>query len=379
MITPASIKAAPVGAKLIDGTVPGLSLLVLPKRYSWYLYYRTKDRKERRPKLGDYPKPLGIKEARKLALDYLHDVAHGLDPVAVHKTMSEAPTVTELHTRYTKDHAAGKKTADEDERMWQLYVLPKWKHKRVCDLNYDDVYDIHSKMKDTPYQANRVLALISKALNLSERWGWRPLNSNPTRHIPRYREKKRKRYATPAECAAIARELDARAKKEPAGVSFIYLLILTGMRKGEVAGANWDMIVGDRLVIEEHKTDETGEARVIHLPRPVLEVLAQMPKVEDATITGILDPKKLWAAVRKAAGCPDLRMHDLRHSFASAALAAGYTLAQIGELLGHKSTQTTKRYAHLVDELAAAAASTTAERISLQMKGGVPQITSQRP
>jgi integrase len=367
MITPAAIKAAQVGERLADGTVPGLSLLVVSeKRKSWYLYYRFAGR-ERRPKLGDYPKPLGIKEARAMAKDYLHDVCHGKDPVAEKKALKDAPDWPAWRKRYLEDHATGKKTEDEDIRMLDSYVEPKWRKKRVAEITYDDVYELHRGLKDKPYQANRVLALVSKMLNLAERWQWRPFNSNPCRHVERFPERKRRRYLSVDEASAISTELDRHAKRDPAGVAFIYLLILTGARKGEIAGATWDMIKDGRLVLDVHKTDSDGEARVIHLPQPVLDVLAQLPRVTGATITGIKDPHKLWETVRRKAGCPDLRLHDLRHSFASAALAAGYTLHQIGELLGHKSAQTTKRYAHLVDELEAEAATTTAERIAASL------------
>ena len=118
-------------------------------------------------------------------------------------------------------------------------------------------------------------------------------------------------------------------------------------------------------VLQEQSTTAWSRSKV--LPPQALEVLARLPRTSD-TITGIQSPKKLWERVRRDAGCPDLRMHDLRHSFASAALAAGLSLSQIGELLGHKSTQTTKRYAHLVEEVATAAATAAADRIASTMR-----------
>src|SRR6185312_8944359 len=131
---------------------------------------------------------------------------------------------------------------------------------------------------------------------------------------------------------------------------------------GEIWEARWDWLDGNVLRLPDSKTG----AKPVYLPPEAMDVIDALPRTS-GTITGIGPPYKLWYKVRKAAGCPDLRLHDLRHSFASAGLAQGLSLAQIGELLGHASTQTTMRYAHLVEDAAHAAAAKTAGYVSANM------------
>lgn len=171
------------------------------------------------------------------------------------------------------------------------------------------------------------------------------------------------------EAPAISALLQKYESKYPQSVLFLYLLMLTGARPDEIARATWTMIDGNQLVLHEHKTDDTGEPRVIFLPERVVELLKLARRVADTdTITGIKSPRALWRKIRTEAGCPDLRMYDLRRTFASAALRAGYTLDQIGELLGHTSGTTSKRYAWMMEEIREEAAGKTAKVIEGMME-----------
>jgi len=187
--------------------------------------------------------------------------------------------------------------------------------------------------------------------------------SNPVRGSERFPETKRKRYMTAAEVSRVAELLIEEERENLFSSAFIQLLILTGARKDEIAKARWDQIKGNMILLLDSKTG----AKEIYLSPQALDVLAKLPRTT-GTLTGINDPKKLWGKIRRAAGCPDLRIHDLRHSFASAGISAGLSLAQIGGLLGHKSTQTTHRYAHLIEEAGVAAATTVGDLMELQMR-----------
>lgn len=357
-----NIRAAKVGDVLTDATVKGLQLRVGPNNKSFLLFYRTKAGQQRRPKLGDWGS-ITLAQARKAAQELLAEVAAGRDPSASKAEARAEPTVVDLWDEYWKRHGSKKKSGYADERKWKLHIEPKLGRLKVREVTYTMIDDLHREMsKDTPYEANRVLAQLSTMFNFAIR----PLEwseKNPTKGVKRNKEEKRKRYMKGEEAAKIAELLDASAKDSPASVAFLYLLILTGARCGEIRNARWEWINGNVLSLPDSKTG----AKNVYLPEPALDVLERLPKTS-GTITGILSPKKLWERVRKEAGCPDLRMHDLRHSFASAALASGLSLAQIGELLGHKSTQTTHRYAHLVEEAATAAATMAADRIMQGMK-----------
>jgi integrase len=360
-----TIKAAKPGATIWDDDVKGLHLRAFDGRKSFYLYFRTKAGKERKPKLGDYG-ILTLADARRMARDMLRMVAEGKDPLIEREKEKQAPTMLELWERYERDHLPTKKpsSARNDKGLWRLYLAPKLAEKKVSDIGSNDVYSIHRALADKPHTANRVVALASKMLSLAEVWQYRPVNSNPCGVVARNPEAKRKRYMKGEEPARIAEELQKRAADNPDSVAFIYLLILSGARKSEIAAARWDWLKGNVLELPDSKTGEKS----VYLPPQAMEVIDRLRGRKRATICGIADPKKFWGQVRTAAGCPDLRMHDLRHSFASAAIKAGLTLAQIGELLGHSSTQTTKRYAHLMEEVAQAGVTATADVIERMMQ-----------
>lgn len=365
----AQIKAAVPGETMRDDQVTGLHLRVFENRKSFYLYFRTKAGKERRPKLGDYG-IITLDQARKAARDMLFKVSLGEDPVADRKKSTKTVTVADAWPRYWSEHAEGKKTANEDRRIFEKHFPDWFKNLSVDAIAYPEVYRLHEGLKNIPYQANRTLALVSKFLRLCEQWGYRPIGSNPCQHVKRYKEEKRRRYMTTEEAGIIASILHKKKAREPGSIAFIYLLILTGARSGEIANAKWGDLQINKLVLKSHKTDHTGHDRVIYLPAVAMKILEELPRRgPHASITGIKSPKRIWDTIRIEAGCPDLRLHDLRHSFASVAISEGYNLSQIGELLGHRSEGTTKRYAHLMDEAAVEAAETVAGSIAERFKG----------
>lgn len=367
VLTESALKNAQPGDVLKDGTVTGLHVRCFPESKGFYLYYRTKAGIQRRPKLGDYG-TITVAQARKVAKEMLAEVAAGRDPSAKRAESRAEATVKELWDEiWTRQYSKGRSQGTL-KGYWK-HIEPVLGRKRLSEVRHIDIVDLHTSLsKDHPVTANRVTSLLARMFSFAVRpLEWMPANSNPVTGLERNKEKKRRRYMKGEEAAKIATILHRDSASHPASVAFLYLLILTGARKSEIANAKWSMIAGSRIVLTEHKTDGTGEDRFINLPQAALNVLATLPKTS-GTITGIKDPKKYWDAVRTEAGCPDLRMHDLRHSFASAAISAGLSLAQIGELLGHRSAQTTHRYAHLMEEAAQAAVTATADVIAIQMK-----------
>ena len=266
-------------------------------------------------------------------------------------------TCAELCRRYLSDYAQTKKyrSWQEDRRQVRAYILPALGTLLVGDIQYEDVEKLHASMKRTPYQANRTLALLSKIFALAEKWRLRPYGSNPCAGVQRYRELPRTRYMSPAEALLLAAALERHTTTHPQEVAFIYMLLFTGARPDEIARAQVSWIVGNVLCLSDSKTG----ARKVYLPPQVAGLLASLP-TGLPTLLGVKSPAKLWDIIRKEMGSPDLRLYDMRHQFASTALAAGHSLDQIGELLGHKSTSTTKRYAHLLPTKAAEIAASTA-------------------
>lgn len=361
-----AIKAAVPGDVLRDATIKGLHLRCFEQRKSFYLYFRTKAGVERKPKIGDHGS-ITLAQARKIANDMLVEVAAGGDPSQKRADARAEPTLKDLWDEYWKRHGKGKKSSANDQWLWDKLIEPRLASKRLSAVTYPVLSDFMEAEVERPIAANRSLALLSKMFNFARTpLQWTTAES-PTTSVKRYKETKRKRYMRGDEAPRIAAQLAAEAKDNPASVAFLYLLILTGARCGEIAAAKWSQLEGNRIVLDEHKTDNAMDERIIYLPPAAMEVIERLPRTS-GTITGIHSPRKLWEKIRKAAACPDLRLHDLRHSFASAAVSAGMTLAQIGELLGHKDTQTTKRYAHLMEEAQVAAATAATDVVLARMR-----------
>ena len=346
MCDPRILRAAAPGDIIKDDKVAGLHVRVTENRHAWYLYYRTKHGVQRRPKLGEWP-TMSPESARRVAKAMLEEVAKGNDPSVQRKTERRAPTMQELWDRWRSDRGGHKKSAGNDEQLWNKNIAPYFATARVTTVTYDDIVGLHKTISErAPGAANRTLALLSTMM----RYAWRPLRwieDVPTQGVRRNPENKRRRYMTSAEATKISTILKREEANHPQAVAFLYLLIFTGARKSEIANATWDIYDGKSLRLPDSKTG----AKSVQVPPQAARILDDLDR-EGVTLTGIADPKRLWGKIREEAGCPDLRIHDLRHSFASAAIQAGLSLAQIGELLGHRSPQTTARYAHLVEDAA---------------------------
>jgi len=269
-------------------------------------------------------------------------------------------SVNNLWTICAEEHwNRGRQWDREARRLFVVHIGPRIGTKKVKDLNYRDVNRIRTALSDTPNQANRVIAVLSKMLNLAERMEMRPIGSNPCKVLPRFREQRRRRYATPEEIGRLGPLLEAEGYKNPAAAAFLYLLLFSGARPSEIARARWDQLDGAVLRIPEGKTGE----RTVFLPRQAVEVLSRIPRTSE-TITGLSAvPKKVWGRIRAAAGCPDLYARDLRRTFATIGLSNGVPIGAVGELLGHKSADTTKIYAKLLEGRAAEATAIIADKI----------------
>lgn len=362
-LSEAAIKDARPGDVLKDSKVRGLQLRCFDQSKGFYLYFRTKAGQQRKPKLGDYG-ALTLAQARKVAQEMMAEVAAGRDPSEARAAARQEHTLTELWDEYWKRHGAKKKSAHGDKGMWDRDLAGRFGNRKLSSIDYSDVSDMMADMADRPVSANRVLALLSKMFN----FGYRPLkwapSENPCRGVARYKEKKRRRKASRDEIQLLVtllrRELNG---PQQGAAAFLWLLMMTGARKGEIAAAKWSEIAGDRLLLDEHKTDDGGYARIIYLPKAARDVLDLLPRTS-GTITGIQSPQKLWNRLRKEAQCPDLTMHDLRRTFASVALSTGrLTLEQVMQMLGHTSAQTTKVYAWLMEDTATDAFALTAQAI----------------
>ncbi len=199
---------------------------------------------------------------------------------------------------------------------------------------------------------------------LAEIWGLRPDGSNPCRHVKRYKESKRERFLSPEETERLGEVLAKAESEMPSAVAAFRLLLLTGCRLSEIQFLRWEYVREDCIDLPDAKTG----GRIVPLGPEARAVLAALPREEDNpwVIRGklpgshITDLQRPWRRIRARAQLEDVRIHDLRHSYASRALALGESLTMIGKLLGHTQVQTTARYAHLArDSIQNAAARIT--------------------
>jgi integrase len=327
--------------------------------------------------IGKHGAPWTPEQARGEAKRLLGLVESGVDPAAHKIAQKESPTLADLAERFMAQHTQPKckpSTAMHYQRLLDRIILPALGKRKILDITRHDVAKLHHELRSAPYQANRSLAVISKMFNLAESWALRPDGTNPCRHVELFAERKRERMLSPAELARLGDAL-ATSNGSAFAVAAIKLLVFTGARLGEVLGLRWEWIDFERG--EARLPDSKTGPKTLHLPPPALALLSELQRFDDNpyVIAGhkrgasMVNLERCWLITRKAAGLDDVRLHDLRHAFASVAASSGMGLPIIGKMLGHSQPATTARYAHLASDPVKAAAATVAGKIAAAMEG----------
>jgi integrase len=362
---------------LWDSEVPGFGVRVRAGGSRVYVVeYRNREQRKRRLTLGPHGR-VTVDQARELARQALAAVARGEDPAEARQDQRGAPTLADLAKRYMEQHAGPKKkpaSVGADERILRLYVLPALGPRRVAAIGLKEIADLHHAMRDKPVQANRMLALLSKMFGLAERWGLRPPGSNPCRGVDRFPERRRERFLSAAELERLGAVLGDEETADPFVVLAIRLLLLSGARRDEVLNLRWSEVNFERACLS--LPDSKTGAKLIPLGPAAQVVLAEAPHLEGNPYvipgrrTGgrLIGLQRPWVRIRERAGLGDLRLHDLRHTFASFGAAAGLGLPVLGAILGHRNQATTARYAHLADDPRQAGAARISGEIAAAMK-----------
>lgn len=363
-----------------DTDIPGLGLRVMPSGRKGYVVQYRAGRRSRRISLGPST-VLTCELARKRAITIVAAARNGADPAIERDAGRMAITVKELAERFDKEHIAIRvktSTAKEYRRNLERFILPALGRLTVTGITRADVAKFHHDLRHIPYQANRCLEIVSKMFNLAEMWGLRPDGTNPRKHIRKYPEEKRERFLSTAELrriGAVLREMEAEGVELPSAILAARLLIFTGCRLNEIMTLQWsDVDLAERAL---RLPDSKSGAKVVHLGQPAVDLLRDAKRIDANpwVITGSLPGKRLsdlqpfWQRVRARAGVKDVRIHDLRHTFASTAVASGQGLPMIGKLLGHTQVQTTARYAHLAAEPVRLAADAVAQNLHNLLEG----------
>jgi integrase len=371
-LTDAIVKRLPTpetGSKITydDGEPKGFGCRTTAAGAKSFIFnYRTKSGRERRVTIGsaaNWRTTAAREEAKRLR----RFVDQGGDPLGDLEGLRAAPTVSDLIARFKLEHLPRRRlsTAGDYGRMLDNHIGPALQHLKVADVAFTDIDALHRKITNTgsPYAANRCVAVLSKMFSLAVRWRMR--SDNPCKGVEKNQEAKRKRYLSGDELVRLTKALAEHPDKQTANI--VRLLLLTGARRGEALAMCWaDVDLGTGVWTKPGSTTKQKTDHTVPLSAPVRALLSDIseqyarehpkkplgqfvfPGIGD---TGhVVEIKKAWRALMKAAGITGLRIHDLRHSYASHLASGGASLPLIGALLGHSNPSTTARYAHLFSD-----------------------------
>lgn len=340
-----------------DDTMPGFGIRIYPPasdggvRKAYVLSYRAFGRK-RLITLG-YHGVLTLDQARAMAREKLVDVDRGEDPLITRQKINRGKTIKELCSTYIERHAKPhKKSWRKDESHINRFILPAWGTHKVVNILQNDVIAIHNKIGSTrPYEANRVLTLLSKMFSLAQQWGFVPGDAkNPAAGIRHYKEHKRDRWVTPEELPRLVQAINEEENIYAA--KGIWLYLLTGLRKNELLQAKYEDIDWERKELRIGET-KSGKTHYVPLSEPAIEAIKRLPRQvgNPYLLPGkkirshLVNISKPWLRIRKKADMEDVRLHDLRRTVGSWLAQSGNSLHLIGRILNHSSQATTAVYA----------------------------------
>lgn len=370
---------------LFDTRTRGLMLEVRPQGKTYYLRYQTirgKTRQLRLANAGD----VTLAQARHLAEQARNKIAMGEDPAQTRAAQRAVPTfaafIQDQYIPYIKTY---KRSWDTDVSLLKNHLLPRFGNMHLDEITRLDIQKVHIDRRASgaaPGSANRLLILMRYVFNLAIKWEVPGVKANPSKDIPLMEENnKLERYLTQDEAHRL---YDAVCGSENPMLRFIMpMLLMTGARKKEVLNARWEDFDLERRLWRV-PISKTGKARHVPLSNGVLKLLANLPRAgrcpylfpNPATGKPYVSAFCAWNTARKNAGLPKVRMHDLRHSFASFLINGGRSLYEVQRILGHTQSKTTQRYAHLRHDTLLDAADAATEAMGQLM---LPSSTQASP
>ena len=368
-----------VSYQIFDTDVIGFSARVQASgARTFTIDYRHAGR-QRRMTIGRWPE-WSVTAARERAKELRRAIDEGQDPLAVREDFRETPRINDMIDRYIREHLPklAKTNAGDQVSMLKKMLEPTWGNKLVTEVTKSDVARFLDFVaegrprpskekpnnrarklqghKPTPIRANRMGEVLRKMFTLAVEWEWRA--DNPAQGFHRRIEQARDRFLGPEELTRIAVVLDSAEDQRAA--SIIRMCMLTGARVGEVRTARFEQFNLDYAIWS--KPAATTKQRKVHRVPISQDVAAIVRLRQQAVPRGnpwlfpgetvgqpVREIRRFWSRIQRDAELPDVRIHDLRHTFASLLVSGGASLEMIGKLLGHSQMQTTQRYAHLMD------------------------------
>lgn len=307
--------------------------------------------------LGD-ARVITLDEAREAARDILRRAHNRIDPKQQEQVLSGITVKDFFNSQYLPFVKSYKRSWDTDDSMIRNHVIPRLGHHVMGGLTQGDIADAVNQMRAAGYApgtCNRFLVLIRYGFTLALRWGADGVSRNPTKDLLNLRDDNRiERFLTPSQSEALLESV--RQSPNSVLLHIVHYLVLTGARKREVLDARWCDVDFELRLWRIPKT-KSGKVRHVPLSAEALRLLHRLHAEagggadfifpNPATGKPFISIYYSWDASRKRAGIPELRIHDLRHSFASFLVNAGRSLYEVQQLLGHADIRTTSRYAHL--------------------------------
>jgi len=295
-----------------------------------------------------------VEEARKIARKWLLEASEGKDPKEVDKTNVMLKDFFDVYLKHYAEIKKKQSSIEEDKRLMRLHIAPSFGKVCIKDITRAMLTKHHQSMHNTPHCANRMLSLLSKMMNLAEKWDYRPLNSNPCRHIDRYKENQRDVYLTMKQIEKVGFAFkEVEQHHSVYMMAALKILLFTGRRTGEILTLRWEYLDFENSMM--HLPDTKTGAKKFHISSTIKQILFSLPSREGYVFKSNVPNKHItvvrhvWKKICNITGIENVRVHDFRHTYASFALNKGYSLPIISKMLGHKDLKTTQRYAHLYD------------------------------
>ena len=362
-----------------DDVVTGLILRVLPTGTRTYTLERAVRGRRRYANIGDAASltvPQARREARRRIANFTEPAKVAIGP----RTPGHPMTAFAEEFLDRQAHRWKPRTRETNTRIVSKYILPTFGDTTVDAITAEQVKEWFASMSERPGIANRSMPVLSVMMQMAERWGYRTHNTNPCKNTRRYRMKPKERFLSTEEMARLNAVLIRDEFWCPNVVAIVRLLMLTGCRVGEILSIEWEWIKGKRIFLPDSKSGP----RTVWLSSAARAVIDAIPRYsEDCPFlfpsrppTRPIDNIKFhWNRIRIEAGLAGVRLHDLRHTWASVAAMNGVDMVTIAKLLGHALVETTERYVHLSDQSVTEAADRVSARLSAALEGKIPNRT----